>query len=104
MIESILKNVGLAEMKKKKVRDLSGGERQRVAIARALVNQPKVLLADEPTGALDSSNRNSVLDIIYNYMDETKILIFVTHDLEKNRRGDQIIMNIRDGEITIEHQ
>lgn len=101
MIESVLKSVGLEEMQRKKAKDLSGGERQRVAIARALVNQPKIILADEPTGALDTSTRNLVLDIIYNYMDETKILLFVTHDLENNQRGNQIIMDINDGEISI---
>lgn len=101
MIETVLEAVDLLDMKMKKVKNLSGGERQRVAIARALVNRPKVILADEPTGALDSTNRNMILDIIYDYLDETKSLLFVTHDLENNRRGNQKIMNIKDGVLSI---
>ncbi|NLB90828.1 MAG: ATP-binding cassette domain-containing protein [Clostridiales bacterium] len=101
MIETVLEAVDLLDMKMKKVKNMSGGERQRVAIARALVNRPKVILADEPTGALDSTNRNMILDIIYDYLDETKSLLFVTHDLENNRRGNQKIMNIKDGVLSI---
>lgn len=99
MIEIALKGVGLAEMSRKRVKFLSGGERQRVAIARALVNQPKIVIADEPTGSLDYITREQVLDIIYNYLDEDKILLFVTHDLENNRRGNQKIIDIRNGEL-----
>lgn len=99
MIETALEGVGFAGMSRKRVKYLSGGERQRVAIARALVNQPKIVIADEPTGSLDKITREQVLDIIYNYLDEDKILLFVTHDLENNRRGEQKIINIRNGEL-----
>lgn len=99
MIETALEGVGLAGMSRKRVKYLSGGERQRVAIARALVNQPKIVIADEPTGSLDKITREQVLDIIYNYLDEDKILLFVTHDLENNRRGEQKIIDIRNGEL-----
>lgn len=99
MIETALEGVGLAGMSRKRVKYLSGGERQRVAIARALVNQPKIVIADEPTGSLDQITRERVLDIIYNYLDEDKILLFVTHDLENNRRGEQKIIDIRNGEL-----
>ena len=99
MIETALEGVGLAGMSRKRVKYLSGGERQRVAIARALVNQPKIVIADEPTGSLDQITREQVLDIIYNYLDEDKILLFVTHDLENNRRGEQKIIDIRNGEL-----
>ncbi|AMC94632.1 hypothetical protein AOC36_03595 [Erysipelothrix larvae] len=99
MIETALEGVGLAGMSRKRVKYLSGGERQRVAIARALVNQPKIVIADEPTGSLDQITREQVLDIIYNYLDEDKILLFVTHDLENNRRGEQKIIDIKNGEL-----
>ncbi len=100
-IEEALDQVGLSGHLRKKVKHLSGGVRQRVAIARALVNKPRVILADEPTGSLDSKNRRLVLDIIYNYLDETKILIFVTHDLEKNRRGTQRILHLHQGRLSV---
>lgn len=93
--------MGLSDMINKKVKYLSGGERQRVAIARALVNKPRVILADEPTGSLDSKNRKQVLDIIYNYLDATKILVFVTHDLENNRRGNQQIVQLDKGKLSV---
>ncbi len=98
-IDSILGKVGLLDIKMKRVKFLSGGERQRVAIARALVNNPAIIIADEPTGSLDEVNRNIILDIIYDYLDETKILLFVTHDFDNNRRGNQRVMRIVDGSI-----
>ncbi len=100
-IQESLEQVGLGGHIRKKVKYLSGGERQRVAIARALVNKPQVILADEPTGSLDGKNRQLVLDIIYNYIDETKILIFVTHDLENNRSGSQRILQLHQGDLTV---
>lgn len=101
MIETALESVGLLDMSRKLVKYLSGGERQRVAIARALVNQPKILIADEPTGSLDKNTRDEILDIIYNYLDEEKILLFVTHDLEHNRKGNQKIIEINNGTLGI---
>ncbi|HBC32210.1 MAG TPA: ABC transporter ATP-binding protein, partial [Clostridiales bacterium] len=68
-------------------------------IARALVNKPRVILADEPTGSLDRKNRELVLDIIYSYLDNTKMLIFVTHDLENNRKGTQRLFQINRGQL-----
>ncbi len=98
-IDDVLKKVGLYEMKDKKVKYLSGGQRQRVAIARSLVNQPRIILADEPTGSLDERNRDVILDIIYNYLDDSKILLFVTHDLKNNRRGNQKVIQISQGKL-----
>ena len=61
---------------------LSGGERQRVAIARSLINEPRLILADEPTGNLDRKNRMSIMDLFTSLMDEGITLVLVTHDDE----------------------
>lgn len=97
---SALEKVGLAKIPNKTVNLLSGGERQRVGIARALVNNPKIIIADEPTGSLDSDTREMILDIIYEYLSKEHILIFVTHDLENNQRGKQRIIQINNGKIS----
>ena len=79
--ESLLVRVGLGHRLDHYPRQLSGGERQRVAIARALSNKPRVLLADEPTGNLDSAARDSVLELFEELIDQENItLVMVTHD------------------------
>ena len=91
--------VGLLDKRKQKPNKLSGGERQRVAIARALVNFPSIILADEPTGALDTKNGQKVLDVlrfVHESIDAT--LIIVTHDIDVARMADRTI-EIRDGQI-----
>ncbi|NLC06253.1 MAG: ABC transporter ATP-binding protein [Erysipelothrix sp.] len=100
LVLEALKEVELEKLAEKNVNLLSGGERQRVAIARALVNKPKIIIADEPTGSLDADTRKSVLDIIYQYISDEHILIFVTHDLENNKRGSQQIMIIDQGNLS----
>lgn len=75
-----LNQVGLAEKAFTKVKNLSGGERQRVAIARAIVNSPHIILADEPTGSLDSKNAEEVIQLLKKLVSEGKTLIMVTHD------------------------
>ena len=83
---------------KKKCQDLSGGEKERVAILRALINDPKILLADEPTGALDSKNSYLVMDI-FKKISQERLVIFVTHNQELvNKYADEII-SIKDGRI-----
>jgi putative ABC transport system ATP-binding protein len=78
---------------------MSGGERQRVAIARALINDPDVLLADEPTGSLDSINAKHVLDVIEGIRNESEVtVIMVTHDPSVSSRADRIV-RVRDGKI-----
>ncbi|MGN9135840.1 ABC transporter ATP-binding protein [Clostridium sp. HCP1S3_B4] len=74
-------NIGLNGKEKSKITNLSGGEKQRVSIVRALVNNPKILLCDEPTGALDSKNGQNVIDILLKFKKATNAtLIVVTHD------------------------
>ena len=97
-IMTALENVGLAELAKKPVRQLSGGQQQRVAIARALVNNPAFLLADEPTGALDSKTSGEIMDVFEKLNQGGKTVIIVTHDMEVAARCGRVI-EISDGEI-----
>ena len=97
-IMTALKNVGLDELAKKPVRQLSGGQKQRVAIARALVNNPAFLLADEPTGALDSKTSGEIMDVFEKLNQGGKTVIIVTHDMELAARCGRVI-EISDGEI-----
>ena len=91
--------VGLFDKKNQKPNKLSGGERQRVAIARALVNFPSIILADEPTGALDTKTGAKILDVL-RFVQESinATLIIVTHDRDVARLADRTI-EIRDGQI-----
>ncbi len=79
---------------------LSGGERQRVAIARALINRPAVLLADEPTGALDSHNGEKVMKLLVDFNQRGQTILLATHDLELARRYARRLINLRDGKLT----
>ena len=97
-IMTALKNVGLDELAKKPVRQLSGGQKQRVAIARAIVNNPAFLLADEPTGALDSKTSGEIMDVFEKLNQGGKTVIIVTHDMEVAARCGRVI-EISDGEI-----
>lgn len=91
--------VGLLDKKDNKPNKLSGGQRQRVAIARALVNNPSIILADEPTGSLDSKTGEMVLDILKNMHEEYNVtLIIVTHDNDVAKLAERTI-TIKDGQI-----
>ena len=81
-IDEVLSNLGIAEKKKEKVFRLSGGQRQRLAIARAMVNDPEILLADEPTSSLDKENKEKVIDIFKELNKQGKTVVIVTHDSE----------------------
>lgn len=94
----ILERLGLQEHLKKKPSQLSGGQKQRVAIARALINDPDIILADEPTGALDSATTLQILEILKEIADEGKLVIMVTHS-EKVASISSRIVEISDGKI-----
>ena len=95
----LLKSVDLEDRVDQKPTKLSGGERQRVAIARALVNHPSIVLADEPTGALDSKTGDIILDLLKNlHKKENVTLVMVTHEPYVANMADRII-TVRDGNI-----
>lgn len=97
--EALLTQLGLRERLGHFPGKLSGGERQRVAIARALINRPRMILADEPTGSLDSVSATQVLDILTGIVKQQGLtLVMVTHDASVSARADRII-RMRDGRI-----
>lgn len=97
-IDNLLEKLELKNLKTRKVNELSGGQKQRVAIARALIKEPKIILADEPTGNLDSTTGKQVMDLLKEISKE-KLVIIVSHDKESaNIYGDRII-EISDGNV-----
>lgn len=93
-----LERVGLAERVDFKPNQLSGGQMQRVAIARAMVNDPKILLADEPTGALDTKSSQQVMDLFQKLNEEGVTILMITHDPEIAQYAGRTVL-IRDGEL-----
>ena len=96
ILSSLSEALGIQQLLKKKAHDLSGGERQRTAIARALVNNPSILLADEPTGALDAENSERVFQILLDLRKQEKAIVFVTHNMELAKRCDTVY-TMKDG-------
>ena len=95
----LLQFLGLTDRMSHKPAELSGGERQRVAVARALINDPAVILADEPSGNLDTKNREDLHDLFFKLRDQfNQTLVIVTHDENFARQSDKII-RMRDGRI-----
>lgn len=93
-----IKKLGISKLANKDVSQLSGGEKQRSAIARAIVNDPQIILADEPTGSLDSKTASDIMDVFKQLNAEGKTVVIVTHDKEIARQCNRII-EISDGEI-----
>lgn len=102
--ESLLQDIGLYERKNHLPSELSGGERQRVAVARSLINDPKIILADEPTGNLDPENAALISDLLYGVSEKySKTLVIVTHDKEVAKKA-QIIYRLQDKQIVQENK
>lgn len=102
--ESLLQDIGLYERKNHLPSELSGGERQRVAVARSLINDPKIILADEPTGNLDPENAALISDLLYGVSEKySKTLVIVTHDIEVAKKA-QIIYRLQDKQILQENK
>ena len=100
----MLETVGLSARLENKPSELSGGEQQRVAIARALINKPAILMADEPTGNLDTANAQSIHDLFLTLRKETgQTIILITHNEELAARTDRTLI-MRDGEIVEERK
>lgn len=97
-INDILDEMGMLEFANKRVSKLSGGQKQRVAIARAMVNNPKVLLADEPTGALDEKTSREIMGVFEELNKKGTTVIIITHDMEVAKMCDRVV-EIRDGKL-----
>lgn len=94
----ILEKVGLKGREKHMPSQLSGGQQQRVAIARALIGEPEIILADEPTGALDSKTGNEVMELLKNLNKEGQTIILITHDISIANRANRIV-KMMDGKL-----
>ena len=101
--QAALESVGLGARSGHRPNELSGGQQQRVAIARALINQPPVLLADEPTGALDSKTGEEILALFKRLRDDGHTVVLITHDAEVAAHADRTFV-MRDGELHEEGQ
>ncbi len=97
-VEAVLQKVGLSIKINEKVKNLSGGQRQRVAIARAIVNDPEIILADEPTGSLDSEISKNMFSLLNNLVKEGKTLVMVTHNTDLAKSCDRQVLML-DGTI-----
>ena len=94
-----LEKTGVAALAKREIRKMSGGQKQRVAIARALVNNPDIILADEPTGQLDSKTKKEIADLFKTINSEGRTIVVVTHDDELAKTADRVV-RIVDGKIS----
>lgn len=101
-IDHVIEMLGLKDRRKHLPNQLSGGQQQRAAIARALANRPSLILADEPTGALDSTNGNEVMELLQDSVKKlNQTLVLITHNIDLAREADRIV-RITDGKLTEE--
>lgn len=98
LVMNALDKVGLIEKAYRKAGELSGGQKQRIAIARAIVNNPEIILADEPTGALDSNTSNDITEMLFELNNQGKTVVIVTHDNDLAVKCNNIF-EIKDGKI-----
>jgi putative ABC transport system ATP-binding protein len=99
----VIESVGLADRSHHKPNELSGGQRQRVAIARALVNSPSIILADEPTGNLDSTTSSEIMEVLEQIHRAGNTIILVTHEEDIARHAHRII-RLMDGQVSADYQ
>lgn len=99
-MEDALKLVGLSEHKKSRINKLSGGEKQRVAIARAIINNPRMILCDEPTGALDEKNGKDIFELLEK-ISKNSLVIVATHDVEEIKKIANVILKIENEKIVV---
>lgn len=97
--KAVIEKLGLTDKMYKKANELSGGQKQRVSIARAIVHNPELLLADEPTGNLDSQNGAEVIRLLQQICDEGKTVVLVTHNIEDAKKTD-LMVEIKDGVVS----
>ncbi len=96
-VNSVLRMVGMEERSKSFPQSLSGGEQQRVAVARAIVGVPKIILADEPTGSLDSESANIIVDLLKGFHTRGGTVIVATHDKELLRKTGSRVIHLKEG-------
>ncbi|MEG0662811.1 MAG: ABC transporter ATP-binding protein, partial [Anaerovoracaceae bacterium] len=97
-LRPIAKKLGIWDLLKKFPYELSGGQKQRVAVARALITSPQLVLADEPTGALDSKAAEGLLDVLSNINEDGQTVLMVTHSIKAASRAKRVLF-IKDGEV-----
>ena len=98
LITKAAEDMLVSDLLKKPVKELSGGQKQRVALARAIVNRPNIILADEPTAALDKNTANDIMNVLINLNKNCKTVVIVTHDRSVAEKCNRII-ELSDGEI-----
>ncbi|MEO0106816.1 MAG: ABC transporter ATP-binding protein [candidate division WOR-3 bacterium] len=96
----LLEVLGMADKRTRRPDELSGGERQRVAIARALINEPILILADEPSGNLDEENKNKLMDVFIDLKNKDRAIVLVTHSLDIAKLGTEVY-NLKEGRLHV---